>query len=235
MSKRKRSSSYSKSSNNSFVKTHSFLVDKPIDILPGLNSITFAQGVIEPINKHFLVSFCIQNTYEDKIIDENSQHLARSYNILGYEVIEIQNSNAQGFGFKFPPGNVQILNTNNPESFEIESFSQSSLSFTDESEVIRFNLREIPTLIGHRSETKSTRDDKKCTITDDIVLTVTNKSYHPITALVEDELYRWKNWKITQTSTEFHPNGKDKARWILKLPPNACETIHYTVQYSWEE
>merc|ERR1711879_859349 len=157
-----------------------------------------------------------------------------STTVNGFQVIEIQNLKAQGLGFRLPAGPIQILHTNNPNHFEVESFYDSALRLTEETEVIRIDLKEMQNLHGVREQVRITRDDKKCSITEEVNITVTNKSYFPVTVIVEDSLYRWKNWKITQTSSEFHPNGKDRARWVLTVPINGEKTIQYTVLYTWE-
>jgi len=127
-----------------------------------------------------------------------------------------------------------IYSTNSGNS-EIESFNSFKIPETDETEVIRIVLKHKPNLTATRTQKQFHKDDKKHTLTEELSISVQNGYYYPITTIVEDCLFRWKNWKITQTSSEFHPNGKDKARWVLTIPPNGTEVITYTVQYSWEQ
>ena len=234
--KRKRSSSGgygTPSQNESCTQARAFHIDELVDIHPGVVSIPFANGLIEPINKHYLVSF-FSVVPQHPVID-SYQHSRSNMDVIGKQVIEIQNLEAHGLGIRLPPGDVRIMHVSQPaSSIEVESLETVSIRCTEKSEVITICLKEICNLTGIRTPVKFSKDERKRIITEDISLSITNKACFTMTTVIEDSLTRWKNWKITQTSSEFHPNGKDKARWVLSIPPNTTETITYTVQYSWE-
>ena len=192
--------------------------------------------MIQPINKHFLVSFLPPPGISHRIpnLDANANDPARE--VSGNEVIEIQNVETNGIGLRLPAGHVQVIHANGQEdNYDIEEVVETSIGNTEPLEFITVTLDPNRNLTGRRERIRVVRDDKKKTFTEDITMTIRNKSNNTVTTIVEDALYRWKNWKITQTTPDFHPNGINKARWVVMLVPNATEVITYTVQYTWEE
>lgn len=216
--------------------TISFPVKRTVDIRPGANSVHLAHGLIQPINKHYLVSFLPPPGISHRIpnLDATANDPARE--VSGNEVIEIQNVETNGLGLRLPAGHVQVIHANGQEdNYDIEEVVESSIANTEPLEFITVVLDPNRNLTGRRERTRVVRDDKKKSFTEDITMTIRNKSNTTVTTIVEDALYRWSNWKITQTTPDFHPNGTNKARWVVMLVPNATETITYTVQYVWED
>jgi len=216
--------------------TISFPVKRVVDIRPGANSVHLAHGLIQPINKHYLVSFLPPPGISHRIpsLDANATDPARE--VSGNEVIEIQNVETNGLGLRLPAGHVQVIHASGQEdNYDMEEVVETSIANTEPLEFITVVLDPNRNLTGRRERVRVLRDDKKKSFTEDISMTIRNKSNTTVTAIVEDALYRWKNWKITQTAPEFHPNGTNKARWVVVLVPNATETITYTVQYVWED
>ena len=167
-----------------------FRVNEVLDVYPGTNVIPFTHGVIEPINKHFLVSFAVK---VQRVPTLEPTCLAPTMEVTANQVIEIQNNEGHGLGLRLPTGSVQVLHACTLEdNFDVEEVQESLIHTTEETEFITVNLQAERNLKGTRDRTR------------------------------------------IQTSSDFHPNGKSKARWILTLMPNATETITYTVQYCWE-
>ena len=49
---------------------------------------------------------------------------------------------------------------------------------------------------------------------------------------IEEPMYRWRNWEITDSSVPFAKVDAGTARWLLGRPEESG-TVVYTVKYTW--
>lgn len=200
---------------------------RPVTLVNGCTtSVTFTQGVIEPINKHHFVKFTVRGDRSGLVEKEEATHTAN-----GEAVLEIQNLKEHGLGMALPFGELRVYNAGGV----LSEASVGYMPSTSAEEVIRIAVGEEPGLTAKREVLSFTKSESKRTISEKIQLTVSNNSLTVLTVLVEDTVYRWHNWKVVEVEPDFHPNGTDKIRWVLpEVQVDTEETIVYTVVYSWD-
>lgn len=215
---------------------YTFSINHPLDIPLNDTTISFAHGKTEPINKHYLLEFQVPTKYHQLDKEESSSNYFANANTL--QVLEIQNMKERGLGLRLPKGPISIFYSNSLKEnsqFQNSIVDRFFVPVTEDSELIRISLKQEGSISGTKTKDRFTKDDAKKLITETFTLTITNSTNDIITTMVEDTLYRWNNWKVTTTSGEFHPNGKDKIRWLVTVAPAQTENIQYTVQYSWDD
>jgi hypothetical protein len=51
--------------------------------------------------------------------------------------------------------------------------------------------------------------------------------------IAKENLFRWVNWEITETSDPFAKVDARTIHFDAQVPPNGEKTITYTVRYTW--
>lgn len=210
-----------------------------VDLPRGLTSLVFTQGIIQPINKHYLLSFPAPAHLTIGVGDLHDESSDGQFDVETYadEVLEVQNLLEQGLGLPLPPGKLQVVYGDNRNgSSTLENSQLDNVAATEESEFISLKLGQVKSIVGTR--TQQSFSNSHGSIVETINLKIKNHSHQPVNLLVEDVAIRWHAWKVTTPTPalEFHPNGKNKFRWYLQnILPNAEETITYTIQYDYNQ
>lgn len=55
----------------------------------------------------------------------------------------------------------------------------------------------------------------------------------PATVIVKENLYRWTNWKIAESSHKFSKEDARTVHFPVQIPAGGEATLRCTVQYSW--
>jgi hypothetical protein len=214
----------------------SYQLKNPVDLPPGETTVVFTQGIIQPINKHYLLTFPTSTPSGDLI--DNDKAFSYSGNGTSSEVLEVQNLAEHGLGLALPAGklNVSWTDVRSNAHTNVVSHHEGFVSATEENEFISLTLGTVDNVVGNRSQQSFTNSHGS--MSESITVKVSNRSNLPVNVLVEDSAYRWHNWKVTTPTPnlEFHPNGKHKVRWYLQnIQPNAEEAIQYTMQYDYAQ
>lgn len=234
-SMKRRSKGYDSPQQPTSDKSYAFPIKNPLDIPLDKTTISFAHGKTEPINKHYLLEFPPQPKFHHLDKEENTNYYPQA---ATFQVLEIQNMKERGLGLRLPKGPISVFYSNSLKEntqFQNSIVDQFFVPVTEDNELIRISLKQENAITGTKTRDKFTKDDAKKIITETFTLAIVNSTNDIINSMVEDSLPRWNNWKVTTTSIEFHPNGKDKIRWLVTVAPGQTENIQYTVQYSWDD
>lgn len=168
---------------------------------------------------------------------------------------EFTNSVANHLGLPLPKGRVRLYRRNTDGQMEFTG--ENLIDHTPRDEVIRLETGNAFDLVGERKRTEfRTNLSGRGTVIDPSTglpvasgpatdalpgpwidegfeITVRNHKSEPVEVRVVEHLYRWSNWQITNKS---HPCQKTDAQTVefpIQIPPDAQQTISYTVHYSW--
>jgi hypothetical protein len=66
-----------------------------------------------------------------------------------------------------------------------------------------------------------------------IEIKVRNHKDEAVNVIVKENLYRWVNWEITKTTTDFEKVDARTVHFPVSIEPDGEAVIRYTVHYSW--
>eukprot|EP01006_Ploeotia_vitrea_P049855 TRINITY_DN67384_c6_g4_i1.p1 TRINITY_DN67384_c6_g4~~TRINITY_DN67384_c6_g4_i1.p1 ORF type:complete len:552 (-),score=78.90 TRINITY_DN67384_c6_g4_i1:788-2419(-) len=151
--------------------------------------------------------------------------------------LTIANGKEHGLGKWIPPSTILCCSkdgksANTPMKF----MSTGSIDAVPVGGDIRLSLYEEKTLEVTRSQKHVKKDENKGTLVETIEVSIQNSDGYTKEVIVEELMFRWSNWTITQSSHPHtpHHNGNDIVLFTVKVPAAEKPTVlSYTVQYSW--
>jgi hypothetical protein len=143
---------------------------------------------------------------------------------------EFDNSKANKLGIPLPKGSARFyLNRQN----SLEFTGGNTIDHMAANERIKIFIGNAFDIVGERKQTDFVYDRKGKWITETVEIKLSNQKSEQVTVEVHEGLYRYANWKITD-STEKHLKADSKTvHFEVKLNPKEKKTLTYTVKYHW--
>ncbi len=145
--------------------------------------------------------------------------------------ISLKNSIADGLGIALPKGNVRLYkkDTDGKEHF----IGEDEIDHTPKDETVRLYLGNAFDLTGKRVQ-----KDFRVVVADHVYeetieVTVKNHKEQPVTIMVYDHPWRWRDWVISKSSHEWDKIDHSTLRFKIQLAKDEQKTITYTVRYTW--
>jgi hypothetical protein len=144
--------------------------------------------------------------------------------------VEFNTSEENGVGADLPEGRVRVYQEDIDGTALL--VGENSINHTPEGETVQFYLGNAFDLVGERVQT-----DYRL-ISDDVLqetyqITLRNrKDDETVEIRVPENLWRWSNWEILNSSTDFTQSNSNTIEFRVQVPPQGEVTITYTVQYS---
>lgn len=144
---------------------------------------------------------------------------------------EFVNSDTNHLGVALPKGKLRFYRRG--DDGQLEFTGENEIDHTPRNETIRVRTGNSFDLIGERKPTdfKTDRADKWMDETFEIK--VRNRKKEAVEIRVIEHLYRWSNWKITTSSTDYKKTDAQTIEFRVPVQPDEEKVITYTVHYSW--
>ncbi len=144
---------------------------------------------------------------------------------------EFVNSDTNHLGVALPKGKLRFYRRG--DDGQLEFTGENEIDHTPRNETIRVRTGNSFDLVGERKPTdfKTDRADKWMTETFEIKLR--NRKKEAVEIRVVEHLYRWSNWKITASSTDYKKTDAQTIEFRVPVQPDEEKVITYTVHYSW--
>ena len=79
----------------------------------------------------------------------------------------------------------------------------------------------------------ATDEDKTTWMDETIEIKIRNHKEEPVKVIVKENLYRWTNWRITESTHHFKKIDSRTIHFPVEVPKDGEATVRYTVHYSW--
>src|SRR4029450_13232724 len=132
-----------------------------------------------------------------------------------------------------PAGRLRILE--NASDGSPEFTGEGDIAHTPRGEIVEMQIGNAFDLRGERRQTDFQVDKDHRTLTESFSIRLANGSGAAQTATVREHLYRWNQWDIPQSATEYTRGDADTVDFVLDVPANGNAQVTYTVQYQWSE
>lgn len=109
---------------------------------------------------------------------------------------------------------------------------ENTIDHTPQGENIRLYVGDAFDIVGQRIQTDF-RLPSEHRLEEAYQITLTNHKDEAVEVRVVEHLFRWSEWRILQSDTDFTRMDSSTIEFRVQVPANGETTLHYTVQYSW--
>jgi len=160
----------------------------------------------------------------------------RSYGITGNKKVDtylsFKNREENGMGVPLPSGRVRVSKLDTADG-SLEFIGEDRIDHTPKNEVLQLKLGSAFDVVGERRQVDFKVDSNRNTMTEEIEVKIRNRKDEPVTVVVKENLYRWTNWKITQTNQPYEKQDSRTIHYPVTVAADSEAVVRYTVRYTW--
>jgi hypothetical protein len=146
--------------------------------------------------------------------------------------LRFRNAADRNMGQPLPAGRVRVSKQDGADQ-TLEFVGEDVIDHTPRDEEIRLKVGSAFDIVGERKQTDFRLDTSRRQMSEQVEVRLRNHKEHAVTVLVKENLYRWANWKIAESSHKFSKEHARTAHFPVAVPAGGESTLRYTVQYTW--
>lgn len=149
---------------------------------------------------------------------------------------EFENTKANGLGIPIPAGRVRFYQEDSEprgKDTTLQFLGENTIEHTPKDETIRVYTGNAFDIVGERTRTNITRDQRAKQMTESFTIELRNRKDEPVEVRVVEHLYRWSDWNITGPTMPFTKTDSETIEFVVKLKANETKSVSYTANYSW--
>ncbi len=140
--------------------------------------------------------------------------------------LHFENAKSAGLGMPLPAGRVRV--------FDGKDFlGEAALGHTPAQAKVSLALGTVFDITAQRERTDFQLDRAGRTMTESVVLTLSNAKDEAATVHVREVLPRWTDWEITDSSVPAKKLDAQAAGFEVAVPAGGETRLSYTVRYRW--
>ncbi len=146
-------------------------------------------------------------------------------------VREFLNCESNNLGIPLPSGKLRFYRRD--DDSQLEFTGENMIDHTPKDELVRVTTGNAFDLVGERTRTDFKTDGGKRYTDEWFEIELRNHKEEAVTITVVENLYRWRNWEISENNHDFKKKDSDTIEFDVTLAPDEKKTIKYKVHYSW--
>ncbi|HQR53064.1 MAG TPA: hypothetical protein PLZ79_07315 [Burkholderiales bacterium] len=160
----------------------------------------------------------------------------RDYGIASNRKVDVylsfRNAADRGLGMPLPAGRVRVSKLDSADQ-TLEFVGEDAIDHTAQDETVRLRMGSAFDVVGERRQVDFRVDTSRRQMSEEIEVRLRNHKKQPATVIVKENLYRWTNWKVTETSHKFAKEDARTVHFPVQIAAGGESILRYTVQYSW--
>lgn len=146
--------------------------------------------------------------------------------------LQFKNSQANNLGMPLPSGKVRVFKED-PADGTLEFVGEDLIDHTPRDETLLIKLGQAFDIVGERTQTDFTIDQRNHVITESYRIDLRNHKDEAVEVLVKENLFRWSNWQITNASDNYEKVDARTVHFPVTVPAHGEKSVTYTVRYTW--
>ena len=146
--------------------------------------------------------------------------------------LKFKNEEAIGMGMPLPSGRIRVSQRDKADG-TLEFIGEDKIDHTPKDELVLIKLGSAFDVVGERVQTDFRIDTSRKTMDEKFEIKVRNHKDEPVKVIVKENLYRWTNREITESTHKFDKVDSRTIHFPIEVPKDGEVTIRYTVHYSW--
>lgn len=144
----------------------------------------------------------------------------------------LNNSEKNGMGIPLPAGRIRVYKVD-PADGAKEFIGEDVISHTPKDEKVMVKLGQAFDIVGDRRQTDFHSDYNGHVITESFEITVRNHKQEAVDVIIKENMFRWTNWEITQSSDKWEKQDYRTIHFPVTVPADGQKVVTYTVKYTW--
>jgi len=165
-----------------------------------------------------------------------SPMMDRNFGVQSNKKVDIylrfKNEQKFGMGMPLPSGKIRV-SQRDPADDTLEFIGEDRIDHTPKDEEVLIKLGSAFDVVGERVQTDFKVDSRRDWMDETIEIKLRNHKVEPVNVIVKENLYRWTNWEITQSSHKYDKIDSRTIHFPVTIEKDGEVTITYTVHYSW--
>ncbi len=146
--------------------------------------------------------------------------------------IRFKNDQASNLGMPLPKGKVRVYKADDADG-TLEFIGEDLIDHTPKDEKVLIKIGQSFDVVGERTQTDFTLDTGRKTMTESFRIQVRNHKEAAQKVVIKENLFRWLNWAITQSSDKFEKVDARTIHFEVDVPASGEKTVTYTAKYTW--
>jgi len=145
---------------------------------------------------------------------------------------EFENTEQNGLGIALPRGLTRFYRRDDADG-RLEFTGENVIDHTPKNETIRIYTGNAFDVVGERTRTDFSRDDRNHKMEEAFEIRLRNRKHEAVEVRIAERLYRWVNWEIVEQSHDYRKTEAQKIEFRVAVPPDAETLVRYRVRYTW--
>ncbi len=212
-----------------FSEYHLYALGRPATVKDNqIKQIQLLNAAAVPVTKKYLYDPLrgFQPWWNQPMMDDFN--VAEKGKIQTY--ILFQNDKKSNLGMPLPAGRVRVFKYDNKD---LEFIGEDSIDHTPVDEKVELLIGTAFDITAERTRTNFVKGRGANWMEESFQIVLRNHKDAPVTVYDREHLYRWTNWKITASSTDFNKLDAQTMEFPVTVKPAGEETVTYTVRYEW--
>jgi hypothetical protein len=146
--------------------------------------------------------------------------------------LRFDNDEESGLGIPLPSGRIRV-NQLDPADDTLEFIGEDVIDHTPRDEEVLIKLGNAFDVVGERKQVDFRVDQDDDWMEETIEITLRNHKDEPVNVIVKENLYRWVNWTIKQSTHEYETHDSRTVHFPVTVGADGEATLRYTVRYTW--
>jgi hypothetical protein len=217
----------------SFFEYHLYTLQRPATVLNNeTKQIELASGQNVPVKKLFIYdgSANLGGHYND-YSRSDPNYGASSAEKKVWVMLEFKNSKENNLGLPLPKGTLRVYKQDTDGALEF--IGEDAIDHTPKDELVRVKMGNAFDVVGERTRTNYQISTDRKSMTETFEVKLRNHKDQPVTVRVVEHLYRWTNWRVTESTQKWSKKDAQTIEFDVPVTKDGEGLINYTVQYSW--
>jgi hypothetical protein len=146
--------------------------------------------------------------------------------------LKMQNAEKNGLGIPLPAGRLRVYKQDEADQTN-EFVGEDVIAHTPKDEEVLVKLGSAFDIVGERKQTNFTVDGDGHVMTESFEIKLRNHKKEPVDIIVKENLFRWMNWEITQSTDKWEKQDYRTIHIPVHVAPDGEKKLSYTVKYTW--
>lgn len=146
--------------------------------------------------------------------------------------LQLKNSEANGMGIPLPAGRLRVYKKDEADAAQ-EFIGEDVIQHTPKDEEVLVKLGSAFDIVGERKQTAFNANYDGHVITETFEITIRNHKKEAAHVIIKENLLRWSNWEITQSSDKYEKQDYRTIHIPVDVEPDGMRKVTYSVKYTW--
>ena len=146
--------------------------------------------------------------------------------------LRYENVKENGLGIPLPSGRIRV-NQIDPADGSLEFIGEDVIDHTPRDETVLIRLGSAFDVVGQRKQVDFRVDTVRKWMEDTIEVELRNRKDEPVEVIVKENMYRWTNWEILESSHEWEKVDARTVHFPVRVDAGEEVQVRYRVRYTW--